>query len=480
MLDKSHSVLVVGSGPTGLTLALDLASRGVSVRIIEKRESRSELSKALVVQPRTLEALDILGVADAFVDECSPMFKMRPLNDGAAILDLDFGAVDSKYPTPVMLRQSETERLLIEALEQRRVYIEYSTELTELVVNDDAALATLSSVDADRECRFDYVVGCDGSRSKVRECLGIDFVGETSTSDFTQVDAKIDWDEKNTGVAMLLDDGAMIVLPLAGDVVRAIRVRKHRLPNSPDTPELSEFQSELDMAYPKGAQLSAPEWIVRFKIHERLAEKYRFKRAFLVGDAAHVHSPAGGQGMNTGMQDAVNLGWKIAAALSTDDEPLLDSYEQERRPVAANVVKMSSVAMRTMVKSKGWVFAIAIRLLPLLLSIPTIRRHVASKIGNLDINVRNSKIIRDFRPLWVRAFARVRAGDRLPDLALRTGIGLFETLRQSSGLVLTSRELNDARLSLPAGQSVYVRPDGYIGAIGTTPRVQSFADGSLS
>jgi 2-polyprenyl-6-methoxyphenol hydroxylase-like FAD-dependent oxidoreductase len=346
-----HPVLVVGAGPTGLTLALLLRRQGVDVRIIDRAPGPATLSKALVVWSASLEVFASIGVVDDFIHAGNPLRNVRfgdskkmlvavPTSDG----------VDSPFPQPILLPQSRTEEILRAQAKREGIHIEYGVELVQLAQAGDEVAVTLNVANDDTETAcFDYVVGADGARSAVRLALNVDFEGYTEPETYILGDVRITGGELDANSIYIWwhHGGTVALFPIQADVWRVMGSRPGDVNQNP--PTLEELQEEVTRHGPPGLSLDSPGWMAAFATNERLAARYRVGRVFLAGDAAHIHSPAGGQGMNTGIQDAANLAWKLALAVKQENaELLLSSYEAERRPVAQKVVGDSALRLHVM------------------------------------------------------------------------------------------------------------------------------------
>ncbi|WP_454914795.1 FAD-dependent monooxygenase [Xanthobacter sediminis] len=336
-------VLISGAGPTGLSLAITLRLHGIPVRIIDRNLQPATVSKALAIWSASLEALETMGVVHRF-EKDGVRLKSLIAGDGAnRLASLAVGdGIDSPYPYPLLIPQSRTEAILGERLAALGATIERGVELAGFSQDADGVQATLKHAGgAEETVRARYLVGADGARSFVRQALGIPFEGYTEPQMFLLGDVKIDGGAlDHQSIYIWWHDGGTVALfPFEEDVWRIFTTRTNA--EDDGTPTLEELQGAMDRHGPPGTRLRDPSWLSTFRTNERLAEKYRVGRVFLAGDAAHIHSPAGGQGMNTGMQDAVNLGWKLAYVLTGKGDAgiLLDSYEAERRPVAREVVK---------------------------------------------------------------------------------------------------------------------------------------------
>lgn len=338
----SQQILVVGAGPTGLTLAITLRRYGIGVRIIDRAEQPAGVSKALVLWSGSLEALQGMGVIDDFLAAGKRLNALCVGDSSRQLAKIAIGdGIDSPYPFPLLLPQSETEKRLAARLVELGVTIERGVELTGLAQDADGVTATLRHADGNNEtAHFAYLVGCDGARSTVRHALDIEFEGYTEPMTYLLSDTSIEGGDldRNNIYIWWSTGGSVALFPFAGDTWRMFAMREGE---SDAPPDLAELQSHAERFGPPGIRLYDPQWLSAFRINERLAARYRVGRCFLAGDAAHIHSPAGGQGMNTGIQDAVNIGWKLAYVMAGVGDPalLLSSYEPERRPIAHEVVK---------------------------------------------------------------------------------------------------------------------------------------------
>jgi 2-polyprenyl-6-methoxyphenol hydroxylase-like FAD-dependent oxidoreductase len=338
-------VFIVGAGPVGMTAASELARYGVSVRIVDKAPQRTDKSKALVVWSRTLELLDRgPGGAAAFLNAGHKALAVNIVaNDGQLIARVAMDSVKSPYPYGLMLPQSETERLLEERLALLGVTVERQVEVLGYKSAAAGVEVTLRHADGQDEIvSAKWLLGCDGAHSIVRHILGVPFVGETMNSDwmlgdihmtgypFPDTEASVYWHK----------DGAFVIFPISPGRYRVIGDLPPTAGAAAPEPTLEQVQAIMDRRGPGGLKAFDPIWLAGFRINGRKVSNYRSGRAFLLGDAAHVHSPAGGQGMNTGMQDAFNLAWKLALVIrGTGGESLLDSYSPERSGVGDQVLK---------------------------------------------------------------------------------------------------------------------------------------------
>ena len=364
-------VLVVGAGPVGLTLACELARHGVRPRIIDRAPQPSTYCRAIGVTPRTLEVWDDMGVAREMVDAGLWLTGLRSIIHGQPTVDAAQPDIGLPYAS-LGLPQYETERILAAHLNRFGIGIERASTLAALSQDAEGVTASIERVGAPAEAaRLRYVVGCDGAHSTVRRLLGIDFAGAAYPWPFMLGDVRIDWDVPyglSLRALRMAEDGPpdmFIAIPLPEP--RRYRVSMlaapHRVPAGGADhgiqaelpgPSLADLQAVADDLLPDKATLSELRWSSVYRISMRLAGAYRRGRCFIAGDAAHIHPPTGGQGMNTGIQDAYNLAWKLALVLrDVSPEGLLDSYEAERRPVGEDVVARTRTASEGYGRERG-------------------------------------------------------------------------------------------------------------------------------
>ena len=334
---NNTDVLIVGAGPTGLTLAASLVSRGISTTVVDRQLAGSNTSRAAVVNARSLEVLEGLDVARRLVKEGiqAPRFTIR--DAARTLIPIDFSTLPTEYPYSLMVPQSTTERLLLDRLVELGGSVVRPKTLTSVVQDADGVTATFDDGDT---VRARYVVGADGIHSKVREQAGIGFEGGQYEESFLLADVRLTGDAPVDEVILYwATAGLTVVAPLPGDVYRIVAP----VPEAPEEPSAAFVQDILDGRGPGKGRMVVTDviWGSRFRIHHRVADTYRAGRLLLAGDAAHVHSPAGGQGMNLGIQDAVALSEALAGVLDGAPDSLLDEYSAARRPIARDVVKMT-------------------------------------------------------------------------------------------------------------------------------------------
>jgi 2-polyprenyl-6-methoxyphenol hydroxylase-like FAD-dependent oxidoreductase len=512
-------VVVVGAGPTGLTLAGRLRQFGISVRLVDRQLERVHESRALAMQPRTLEVLRGLGIAETLVARGNDAVQLR-IHFGERMVGMrlfDIGLEDTAFPFLLFISQAETEAILNEQLAARGVPVERGVELVSFSSDSDGVACVLRSVDGGTEqVRCRYLVGCDGAHSAVREGAGIPFEGGTYPQTFVLADLEVDGElERGAAHSFLGGEGILLFFPLGRPATwRIVGIR----PTSEEPGDceqgtepltLAELQRICDRFTGGTLRLHDPAWLTYFRVHHRQAARYRSGRVFVAGDAAHVHSPAGAQGMNTGIQDAWNLGWKLAlVAHGLADPALLETYEAERLPVGRFVLRFTDRASSVATTDSAFVrlmrTQIVPRLLPLLLRIRKGRAFGFRTLSQLAIHYRNSpavqespgapragpragdrlpdaRIVRDGRPSWLHqaltapAFHLLLCGpasgwpeDRVAALKERHGAlvavhRLTHDAEAAPGLLLDPSGDALARLGVVEAAQYLVRPDGHIG-----------------
>ncbi len=435
-------VLVVGAGPSGLTMAAELARRKVPFRIVDRATGPTSLSKATGMQARTVEVLRDMGVADEIVSAGHVNHAVNIYRSGKGrLLRFSYDELESPYPFLLTIRQSDTERILGGLLQRLGGSVEWNVELVHLEQDDDAARATLRHPDG-REERLEvpWLVACDGARSTVRNVLGVDFTGETYPQWFALADARMDWDLPNDEVHCFVHpNGFVFVFPMPGDQFRLVVEASEHV----GEPTLEDFQAAMDERGPGGARVYDPGWITPFHVNSRRAAHHRVGRCFLAGDAAHIHSPAGGQGLNTSIQDTYNLAWKLALVTQGyGRESLLDSYEAERAPVAKYVLKFTDRITRLITMEHHLEQTLRDRFVPLLGGMHVVQHSMADQDAELVVNYHKSPIVGQHHHPGAWAFTHgPKPGERAPDTGpLDTADGaqvrLFDILRGTSHVLV--------------------------------------------
>jgi 2-polyprenyl-6-methoxyphenol hydroxylase-like FAD-dependent oxidoreductase len=480
-------VLIVGAGPVGLTMAAELARYGVSVRIVDKAAQRTDKSKAIVLWSRTLELLDRVGRTGDFVAAGHKVDAANIIAGGQVMARVDFTDVDSSYPYALMLPQSDTERLLEEHLIRLGVEPERQTEVLSFKQDGRGVTAMLRKADGLEEVvEAAWLIGCDGAHSAVRHGLGLSFLGDTLQSDWILADLHLG------GYPLPIkematywhEDGVLIVFPMSATRFRLIADIGLSKGSAPASPTLDQVQAILDRRGPGGMVASNPIWLSGFRINERKVSDYRSGRVFVAGDAAHVHSPAGGQGMNTGMQDAFNLAWKLALVCRGEAaETLLDSYSAERSAVGDQVLK--AAGRLTMVATMRNHTAQAVRNLfgRLLLGLATVRQAMVDTMTEISVGYDHSPLNGPGSPHT----GLPAPGKRLAPTTGHNPIGSGGVPRfalfaadnnDAKALVRKFPDLLEATPRPPLDPSTIalIRPDGYVACVAKAGHIDAVED----
>jgi 2-polyprenyl-6-methoxyphenol hydroxylase-like FAD-dependent oxidoreductase len=434
---KYFDALIVGAGPTGLTAAGQLARFGCRFRIIDKQLDRARESRALAVQARSLEVLQTLGLGEELASRGSSATRLLLHVDqhDPPIVDLgNIGRTDTRFPFILFVSQAETESVLAEHLDKRGVTVERGTELVGFQQRSDRIVCVLKDSGGREEAiSVGYLIGCDGAHSTVRKQAGISFMGAAYPQEFALGDVEADGLQTGAIHAFAGGRGFAMFFPLGHPTtwrVMGMEAGGSRQPAANgeeitvEPLSLTELQSMIDEPTYGSVRVREAAWLTRFRLHHRQAETYRLGRVFIAGDAAHIHSPVGAQGMNTGIQDAWNLGWKLAlVARGFADERLLDSYHAERWPIGRTLLRVTDRLFGGFAKSvSGGEFVRLFRrllvrgLVAPALSRPTIRRFGFHFVSQLGIHYRNSPMVAEAEPRLRRG---PKAGDRLPDVRVR-------------------------------------------------------------
>lgn len=442
MVNDAHPdlpVLVVGAGPTGLILAAELIRHGTTCRIIDKADGPTPLSKATTVQARSLEMLDDMGIVNKVLDAGSQSHGVNIYNGTHRLLHVSYDDLESPYPYLLNIPQSGLEQVLGELVTSLGLTVEWRTELVGFTQDADGVTATLRHADGHEETvRAAWLVGCDGAHSVVRHTLNISFAGHSYSQWFALADVTLHWGLRHDELhGFVHPKGLFFAIPLPGDKRFRVVIESEEPPVE-HVLTLADFQAALDERGPGNATLSDPGWISPFKVNARRAEKYRVGRVFIAGDAAHIHSPTGGLGLNTGMQDAYNLAWKLALVICGMADPaILDSYETERTPVADAVLRLAGQLTTMLTLTNPVSRQLRDHLMPVLSGIGAVQHQIAVQDAQLSIIYRDSPIVSEYhheRFGHVRFAGGPRAGDRAPDTELLqsadgSAVRLYDLLR---------------------------------------------------
>jgi 2-polyprenyl-6-methoxyphenol hydroxylase-like FAD-dependent oxidoreductase len=502
MAAMNTEVLIVGAGPTGLMLANQLARRGVRVLIIDRHAGPSLQTRALGVQARTLEIYAKLGIADRAIELGKRGHGANMWSQGRRVGHVSFGDAGTEstpYPYILVLGQDDNERIMGEKLHEWGVQVQWNTELLALEQHTSHAIATLKSPDGTtRKITAAWVAGCDGARSAVRTLNGIDFPGAPYEHVFFVADV--------TATGRMVADEVNIYMWREGfHLFFPMRGTNHWRIVGIVPPELRERQDlDFGAVVPSlhgeaGSRLSieACSWFSTYRIHHRAAARFRDRRCFLLGDAAHVHSPVGAQGMNTGLQDAYNLAWKLALVVQgRADASLLDSYEAERQPVAHRLLDTTDRGFRLVVSDSPWAGLLRTQVIARVMAFaanrPAVQKFAFRMVSQTGIHYRSSSLSCAVATLPKES---PQAGDRFPWMKLQLEAGgpvqdLFQALDDTrfnlllfgqtaspvpdtDGLlrvhaipVTAGNEAEQARAKVPRSAFYLVRPDGHVGLCG--------------
>ncbi len=419
---SSPEVLVVGAGPVGLTAALELTRHGLACRIIEQAAAPTDKSKALVLWSRTLELLDLSGdVAQDFIPAGMWARAVSMYGGGRQLVHVEFQREDTAYDRPLMIPQSETERLLAQRLAARGVRVERQIQLAGLSDQGDHVISTLRHSDGREETvTTNWVIGCDGAHSTCRKQLGIEFAGQFEPNDWILADVHVEGDLPQDEISIFWHArGIAVFFPIDRDRFRVITdLGRAEGTEKPADPTLAEVQASIEQRGLAHIHLHNPVWLAGFRIHERKVNEYGRGRVFLAGDAAHIHSPAGGQGMNTGMQDAFNLAWKLALVHRglASANPLLASYTAERNAIGEMVLQNAGRLTRMATLRNPLLQFIRNRVAQFASKLEAVQDRAIGQLTELDIHYPASMLTNHHASsAWD---GTLHPGDRLPDATL--------------------------------------------------------------
>jgi len=396
---KQLSILIVGAGPTGLMMACELARHDISFRIIDKKSERTEGSNATWIQTRTIEIFDALGIVNSFLKIGHKCHAINFYDNGKPIANMPLDVVDSVYPFVLMLPQRETERLLNNKLEESKVYVEHSLELIDIKQTNKGVVSTIRLSDSSTETiTSDWVIACDGANSTIRERCRIPFHGDDIPEQFMVADAEMDSFLPIDEIHVFFDKGT--ILPEKGTIFAAFPwgSKEYRLSANlyAEVPRQTFHEHEVKEIVAERTNgnfiVESVSWISPFWIRDKIVNQMQNNSIYLMGDAAHIHSPAGGQGMNTGLQDAYNLAWKLALVIKNKAKSsLLESYQLERYPVVNNIVEQTGQLTKSMLFDKS--FFTKLQEFSKSLSQNKIAKKTASELTQLAICYENSPVI---------------------------------------------------------------------------------------
>lgn len=491
-------VLIVGAGPTGLALACQLIRYGVDFVIIDPKDATTPFSRAIGVQARTLEIYEQIGLADKLIALGKPAEKVRMIAGGEvrgeAVLK-DIGAGMSAYPFMLVVEQGKHEKLLYDHIRDHGHDVNWGQHLAKFTQDDSGVTAAIAKADgSEHVIKCKYLVGCDGAKSQVRHELGLTFEGDTVDRMFYVADVQIDWDLPHDALQVCLATHTITAFfPMVGD-------NRYRIvgtfPDGHDANEgdilFEEIERQIEADTELKLDISHVNWFSVYRVHSRAVNAFSKGRCFVAGDAAHIHTPAGGQGMNTGIQDGYNLAWKLALACkSKADDKLLATYNEERLPNARRLLKTTDRLFEFGASDEWFISFVRTHIFPhvlgLALSFDAVKKAIFPLVSQIGISYRESSLSDD------HAGFRVQAGDRMPWFEI-DGCSIYDRLREPkfhlllfldgeteilplpnelmkewSGLADTSIIPLDDRVKEAFGTNeplfVLLRPDNYIGLI---------------
>lgn len=452
-------VLIVGAGPVGLFLANECARRNLRWRLVEERASQSEHSKALAIFPRTLEIFDMAGIVSPFLEKANRVTRIAVITHDRTLARMKFEPAGSPYSFVAMVPQDVTERLLVEELLRKGGSIDYETEFVSAEQNEHSVDATVEHRGGSSKVRASVVVGCDGAHSTVRHQLNLPFEGAEYRGTFLLADIEtnpeLPADEMQLRPSEL---GPLAIFPMSATRRRVVATIDH---TEGEAPSLELVRNILTQRAPRGIEARALHWSSYFRIHHRQVARLSEGRMFIAGDAAHIHSPFGGQGMNTGLHDVWNLAWKLDLFLrGYGNQQLLDSYSSERLPVIKNVIETTHLLTKVMGTPNKLAQVLRDTVIPMVSHLAPFQHAFVQRLSELGIAYPESPIVEG-------------PGKRYFDDSLRGGKGIAsrfllflgkeaepsikEETRQFAGSLSDIVEL---RAADEQGLAL-VRPDGY-------------------
>jgi len=460
MTNTETDVLIVGAGPVGLFLANECARRGLDYRIIEARSTQSEHSKALAIFPRTLEIFDMAGAVAPFLQLANRVTSVAVITHGNTLARMRFAPEESPYPFVAMVPQDVTERLLVELLQRQGGAVEYNTTFVSAVEQDDAVDVELEKGGQPIKLRASFVVGCDGAHSAVRHLLNLPFEGAQYNDSFILADVEsnesLPADELQLCPSEL---GPVAIFPMSATRRRIVAVVDK---TDGDAPTLELVRKVLAERAPSGFEARALHWSSYFHIHHRQSARLRVGRMFIAGDAAHIHSPFGGQGMNTGLHDVWNLVWKLDLILrGHGNEDLLESYTAERRPVIKQVIETTDFLTKAMGTPSKLAQHLRNAVIPMVSRLAPFQHAFVQRLSELGISYAGSPIVEG-------------AGKRYLDDSMRGGDGIrsrflllldsdADSSARHAAMQLSESFSDVLELRMRARNEItLVRPDGYI------------------
>ncbi len=433
---KSTDVVIVGAGPTGLALACQFVRYGIDFVIVDQREGITPYSKALGVHARTLEIYEQLGLAQLAVEQGAIASKARLLKGGEVRAEVDLsnlGTGLTAYPYVLFLEQSKNEQLLYDYLKRHGKTVHWQKELLSFSQTEENVTVSVKAIDeASQGIEAKYLVGCDGPKSPVRHGLGLGFAGSTFERVFYVADAQIDWHLPHDAVQVsLLKDSLLVFFPLRGkNRYRIVGTFPEEFSKDDGEVLYAEIEQRIQKEAGFALNVHHVEWFSTYKVHSRHVSQFSKGRCFLAGDAAHVHSPVGAQGMNTGIQDGYNLAWKLALVLNGKaNETILETYNQERLENAKHLLQTTDRAFQVAAGS-NWLFAflrttVLPFIFPAIIRLDPVKKFLFPLLSQIGIHYRSSALSQHAGD----ELFKVKAGDRMPYF-LVADQSIYDTLQQ--------------------------------------------------
>ncbi|WP_419420131.1 FAD-dependent monooxygenase [Legionella sp. D16C41] len=414
MVQQIIDVLVVGAGPVGLFCANELSRHGLNCRIIDKKATLSDKSKALAIHIRTLEALEDTSFLNDVFEEGHKVYGVLFKADGKVVTEVSFDNIGSNYNFLIDLPQNKTERIFYQGLLARDITLEWQTELVSFTDGDPTVAVVKKANGQTEEIATKWIIACDGSHSTLRKLCHANFLGAEYKQRWWLADIHVQWDMPEDKMIMYVSHGGPLACFPMGN--RRYRFVATAPINKTEEPTLEDIITLFNERSSDKAVLSDPVWLAEFSIHHRQIDNYRYNHVFFCGDAAHIHSPAGGQGLNTGIQDVYNLVWKLSLVLKGySPESLLNSYQLERHPIAKAVLKKTDIMTKMFLLKNKSLISLRNRLVSALSSYDFIISPIAKDLAELDISYAKSPIV-----CVMGQKTRFRIGQFIPAIALKS------------------------------------------------------------
>jgi 2-polyprenyl-6-methoxyphenol hydroxylase-like FAD-dependent oxidoreductase len=416
---KNVDVLIAGAGPTGLTLACDLVRRGLTVALLDQAPAPSETSRAITVHARTLELLEPLALAAPLLERGKTVGGVTVWAGGEPIVKAELDELDSRFKHVLLVSEAALEALLADKLAELGGSVERGAKLVSFRQDGTGVTAQIERGEGDvQPLRAAWLVGCDGKDSTVRRALELEFESEATDDDLAIADVKVAWDMRDDRVhAFFAETGVVVCFPMGGDRYRVIASLPPEAREKKADPTIDDLQTLFALHTSANARLSDATWLTRLRTRSRQVQRYRDDRVLLAGDAAHTHGPLGGQGINAGIQDAVNLGWKLALVHRGDARGLLlDTYHEERHAAGRAALKAADVAAKiASVKSTPIKIARA-ELGRFLGSLEVVQQRVAKEVADLSTSYERSSIVHEDKTSLLNARLGSASGGDTPTI----------------------------------------------------------------